>query len=401
MSSRSWTITLIVISALLAIAAGGNVGTDAPDVPALLKAYAVLGTLVMMAACALLWWRHRAPLIVASVLTGLTLAIPTSALPALVALAALTFARKGWVRWCFIAAVFISTCVAFCWDLSGPDSNIAIMFGPSHVGTPARLALYWVVPLLAAVSVAPFAAFGIGRRMLLERDGARHETAAAHETVSVLQREVDQQKERQEIARELHDTLAADLSQVALHAGALELMVDGANEHAAAAARVVRESTQRSMDDLRQMVRSLRDSEPAIGKSSGLAEVSDLIDTAIEDGMDVRARVMVNDAATCSPRVAHAAFRAVQEAISNARRHAPGAALSVQVRGTPETGLTVHTSNPLSDVAPSSRGGRHGLQGMRERVELVGGTFEAGETADGAFGIKVWMPWDGIRPDSS
>jgi signal transduction histidine kinase len=400
MSARAWTITLIVISAVFAMSAAGNISSDELGAPPPLKAYAMLGCLAMLAACALLWWRHRSPVKVSAILTIVTLAIPTSALPPLIALAALTYARKGMVRWGLIVATYAATIVAYCWDLAGADSLIAIIINPSAAGTPARLALYWAVPLLAALSVAPFAAYGIVRRMRLERDGARHEGAEALQAVSALQHEVDQQNQRQEIARELHDTLAADLSQVALHAGALELMASGAGGGAADAARIVRESTQRSMDDLRHLVQSLRDRNPVevgIGSTTGLGDLPDLIDGALRDGLDVRTQLMVNDAGSCSPRVGHAAYRAVQESLSNVRRHASGVPVTVGVRGAPDAGLTVRVTNPVaSAVVPTTRGGGHGLQGMRERAELVGGTFEAGPAGDGTFVVRVWMPWDGI-----
>lgn len=403
MSARAWTITLIVISGVLAMSAAGNISRNDLDAPQPLKAYAMLGCFVMLAACALLWWRHRSPVKVSAILTAVTFAVPTSALPALIALAALTYARKGKVRWGLIVATYAATIVAFCWDLAGADSLIAIMFNPSAAGSPARLALYWAVPLLAALFVAPFAAFGIVRRMRLERDGARHETVEARQSVTALRHEVDQQKQRQELARELHDTLAADLSQVALHAGALELMASDGNDKAADAARIVRESTQRSMDDLRHLVQSLRDKDSAgsgIGSTSGLGELPDLLESALRDGLDVRTVLMVNEAASCSPRVGHAVYRAVQEALSNVRRHAPGVPVTVDVRGTPDAGLTVRVTNPVaSDAVPTSRGGGHGLQGMRERAELVGGTFEAGSVGNGTFAVTVWLPWDGIPRD--
>ena len=97
---------------------------------------------------------------------------------------------------------------------------------------------------------------------------------------------------------------------------------------------------------------------------------------------------------SCDPQVAHACYRIVQESISNVRLHAPGAAIRVEVRGGPDTGVTVTATNWLAhDTPPSSVGGGHGLTGMGERVALVGGSFQAGPTPDGTFTVIAWLPW--------
>lgn len=399
---RAWALTgsiaLAVLCGLLALSAGGS--HDAPQgaphggAAGLITGYAMLGVFPMLGASVLLVWRHRAPVIVATITMGLTVVVPTTALPALVCLAAVTYARRGWLRWAFIVAAFVATVVADYWDLMGTNSALAALFDSPRQGTPAHAVLLWLVPVLAAIAVAPFAAFGMGRRLLSERDAARRDSASARHTVNALQLQVDQQRERQEIARELHDTLAADLSQVALHAGALELIVGEGDQRAVSAARVVRESTQHSLDDLRHMVRSLRDHDRAIGTGQGLGELPALIDDTLRGGLDVRAQVLVNDAASCSARVGHAAYRIVQEAISNVRRHAPGATLHLDVRGGPADGITIRCTNWLvPQSAPTSTGGGNGLTGMSERAHLVGGTFLGGVTPEGSFAITAWMPW--------
>lgn len=395
---RAWrlvgSIALAVLCGLLAMSSGGQHGTGDSTFPPVLLGLSMIGVFPMIGASVLLVWRHRFPVLVSALATGLTLVLPTTPLPVMVALAAVTFSHKGWTRWGLILGAYAATVVSFCWDVATHDSFTANLFGDPAEGSPARLALFWVVPLLAALAVAPFAAFGIGRRLLSERNAARQDTVAAHHTVTVLQRQVEQQLQRQEIARELHDTLAADLSQVALHAGALELIVGDADPKAVSAARVVREATQRSLDDLRGMVKSLRDHDRAEVQVKGLPDLPGLLDEASSAGMDVRTQVMLSETASCSPRVGHTCYRIVQEAISNVRRHAPGATLYLDVRGDPSFGLTIRATNWLTpNVSPSSQGGGHGLQGMNERSLLLGGTFQAGVTREGAFAIAVWLPW--------
>jgi signal transduction histidine kinase len=92
--------------------------------------------------------------------------------------------------------------------------------------------------------------------------------------------------------------------------------------------------------------------------------------------------------------VAHASYRIVQESLSNARRHAPGAAIRVEVRGGPNAGVTIATTNWVTPgTVPTSVGGGHGLAGMSERAALLGGSFQAGVTPDGAFAVTAWLPW--------
>jgi signal transduction histidine kinase len=393
---RAWalvgSIALAVLCSLLAISAGGMHGTPPSTFPVGIKTLALAGTWLMIAASVLLVWRHPWPVLVTVIAVTLTLIFPTTPLTALVACAAVTAVTAGWRRWLFIVGVYAATVVSFCWDVASHVSLLSDFVGEPAEGTPARLALFWSVPIVAAFAVAPFAGFGFLRSIRRERDAAQLDTAAATRNVAVLHREVELERERQELARELHDTLAARLSSLSLHAGALELTVDG-NEQATAAARIVRETAQGSLDELRHVVHVLRN-PGAAGPSSGLVDIASLIDGALRDGVDVRAQVLVSDAATCDPQVAHACYRLVQESISNVRRHAPGQAVRLEVRGGPQTGVSITATNWLTPGAhPTSVGGGHGLTGMSERVALVGGSFQAGPTPDGAFTLIAWLPW--------
>lgn len=390
------SISLTVLCGLLALSAGGNDGTDGSTFVLAVRVIATIGAFLMIGVSVLLIWRHRYPEIVTVVATGLTLLIPTTPLPALIALAAFAAVRRGWHLWAMTAAVYVATAVACIWDISSHTSFTADLVGAPAAGTPARTTLYWSVPLLAAFLVAPFAAYGISRRVRRERDSAQRDNLAASRNIAVLHQEVTLERERQEIAREIHDTLAARLSAVSLHAGALELTVGGDNAQAAAAARAVRESAQTSLDDLRHVVRVLRNpAAEAKGEGTGLNDLSALIDTSLRDGTDVRAQILVTDPGSCDAEVAHACYRIVQESISNSRRHAPGATLYAEVRGGPETGLTIRTVNWLAtDSAGPKPSQGHGLVGMSERAALVGGTFQAGATPEGSFAIVAWLPWN-------
>lgn len=394
---RAWalvgSVALSALCALLAISAGGihagEGSTFAPPVQLL----ATVGAFAMIAVSVTLVWRHRYPMLVSSLAIGGAVVFPTTPLPALVSLAAVTAVTTGWRRWAFVAAAYLATVVALCWDVASHVSLLSDFVGEPAAGTPERLALYWAVPIVAGVMVVPFAAFGFVRQLRSERDVAQRGTEAANRNVALLHREVERERERQELARELHDTLAARLSSLSLHAGALELTVGGSDEKAAAAARAVRETAQHSLDELRDVVQVLRHPSPTAG-GTGLGDLAGLVDAALREGADVRAQLVITDPASCDPHVAHACYRIVQESLSNARRHAPGTPIRLEVRGAPGAGLTISTTNWLTPGAqPTSVGGGHGLTGMSERVALVGGSFQAGTTQDGTFAIVAWLPW--------
>lgn len=390
---RAATVWAVVLSILLAISTSGTHSGDDSVLPQVLRLYVRLGAFVMIGVSVMLVWRHRWPEWISLGAILLTLLIPTTPLPMLVALAAAVAAVGVRRRWALIAGSYLATVVTFVWDLSAPTSYIARFADDPAVGTPERWALLWAVPALAAFAVLPFAVVGVVRRLRVERDAAQHETAMVERNVQALHREVDLERHRQELARELHDTLAARLSTLSLHVGALELSVDPRDERAAAAARVVRESAQHSLDDLRFVVRELRNPTMPEAATMGLGELSTLIDDALRVGTDVRAQVFVSDPGSCDPRVAHAVYRLVQESISNVRRHAPGSPLHVDVRGGPGAGLSIRATNWMTAPADLSSSGGNGLLGMAERAELLGGTFQAGPSPDGAFGVVAWLPW--------
>lgn len=392
------SISLAVVCSLLAISAGGIHGAGTTTFPAPVQLLATTGTFAMIGVSVMLVWRHKYPLLVSVLAISGTIVFPTSPMTVLVSVAAVTAATSGWRRWALVVGTYVGVVVAFSWDVATHASLLAGFVGDPAEGTPARLALFWVVPILAAVAVVPFAAFGFAQRLRAERDAATRGTAAANRNVAVLHQQVERERERQELARELHDTLAAKLSSLSLHAGALELTVGGSDEKAAAAARAVRETAQTSLDELRNVVHVLRHPAATPG-GTGLAEIPSLIDDALRDGLDVRAQLLVEDMSSCDPQVAHACYRIVQESLSNARRHAPGSPVRLEVRGGPGAGITVSSSNWISSgTSPTSVGGGHGLGGMSERVALVGGSFRAGATADGTFAVVAWMPWSPARP---
>lgn len=202
------------------------------------------------------------------------------------------------------------------------------------------------------------------------------------------------EEERARIARELHDVVAHAVSIVVVQAGAAEALVDknpvAARQHLAAVRRTGREA----LNEMRHLLHVLREGEPTYVPQPGLGQLADLVHDVSATGtpvtLDLRAGVD-----EVSPGLELCAYRVVQEALTNACKHAPGAATEVTVTADHDA-LVVEVRNGLVDGARSDLGsGGHGLAGMAERVRLYGGRLEAGPEGGpvgGEFRVRATIP---------
>lgn len=200
-------------------------------------------------------------------------------------------------------------------------------------------------------------------------------------------------RERTRIAEDMHDSLGHELSLVALRAGGLEVASGLEAQHRAAAAElrsVAASATQR----LREIVGVLRHDSGAAPMATVNESVAELVARAQQSGMAVELRSTGNANARLAPLVERAAHRVVQESLTNAMKHASGAAVAVRLgHGTTETVVTITNEAPRSDPQPAGTSGNRGLASLRERVRLVGGTFEAG-TRGAGFEVVARLPHD-------
>ncbi|MET8149718.1 sensor histidine kinase [Actinoplanes sp. NPDC049668] len=195
--------------------------------------------------------------------------------------------------------------------------------------------------------------------------------------------------ERERIAREMHDVLAHRISLLAVHAGALEVRRDAPQDERAAAG-VIRQSAYEALEDLRQVIGMLR--EPADDRPQPtLADVPALIEQSREAG--ARVELELGAAEPVPAGLGRHAYRIVQEALTNARKHAPGASVRVAVTGHAEQGLVVEVGNALVAGGKTLPGAGAGLVGIGERVQLAGGRLEHGPTTAGEFRLRAWLPW--------
>ncbi|MEV4558833.1 histidine kinase [Kitasatospora sp. NPDC049285] len=197
--------------------------------------------------------------------------------------------------------------------------------------------------------------------------------------------------ERARLAREMHDVVSHQVSLISVQAGALQ--VSTADPAARETARTIRELSVRTLDELRQMVGVLRAAGVSpvtpLAPQPRLADLPRLLDGS---GLDVTGALDPGDR-DWPEAVERAAYRTVQECLTNISKHAPGAAVTVTVtaRGH-RLHVDVHNGPPPAHGPTPLPGGGHGLVGLRERAALLGGTFTAAPTRDGGFSVHAELP---------
>lgn len=198
--------------------------------------------------------------------------------------------------------------------------------------------------------------------------------------------------ERARLAREMHDVVSHQVSLIAVQAGALQ--VTTGDPAAREVAGTIRGLSVRTLDELRHMVGVLRaagGSAHELAPQPGIADIPRLV---AESGQDAQVDVSHAVGQEWPDPVQRAAFRTVQEALTNVGKHAAGAPVRAEVVPVRRGFLRVTVVNGPPPVAASSSlpGGGHGLLGLRERAELLGGTLEAGGTPDGGFRVEMLLP---------
>lgn len=206
------------------------------------------------------------------------------------------------------------------------------------------------------------------------------------------------QRERARIAREMHDVVAHSLTLLVVHAETLRARGDELPDWARAQVDGLAAAGRQSSGELRDLLRMLRDPAEAapLQPVPGLGELGALLDSHRAAGGTVEVRMGTAETALESlpTPVQTAGYRIVQEALANARRHAPGAPVRLTVDG---------TVGRLRCEVENSRGVRRGTAGagiglglvsMRERVDALGGELTAGPTGDGGFRVVATMPWE-------
>jgi signal transduction histidine kinase len=226
-------------------------------------------------------------------------------------------------------------------------------------------------------------------RLRRERIAALEERALRAERETERERRLAVAEERTRIARDLHDSAGHAINVILVQTGAARLLRDRDPERSREALETVEEVARETLGEIDQLVRGLReDGSDEVEPPPGLAALDALAERHRASGHTIRTEI-TGSRRPLAPRVDRAAYRILQEALTNATRHGHGATEVSVIFGADDLELTVE--NPTrANQAIGSDG--HGLVGMRERAALLGGTLEAGAAA-GAFRVRARLPY--------
>ena len=198
-------------------------------------------------------------------------------------------------------------------------------------------------------------------------------------------------EERQRIARELHDVVAHHMSVIAIQAEAAPYKTADPPPELVESFGEIRASALAGLTELRRVLGVLRTGQPDTTPQPGLDDLDGLLDSARGGGVTISV-TRSGDPVPLPEGVDLSAYRIVQEALSNAMRHAPGSHVELHLAYFPE-GLAVEVRNDAAPAPfPPLAGGGHGIIGMRERTAMLGGRLDAAPTEDGGFKVTALLP---------
>jgi len=377
-SARDWVVDtglFLLAASYWVLAVGGRLQADTPPEPAWLFTLDVAASALGVAA---LWLRRRWPVGLALALVALSTFSELVALAMVVALFTVAVHRPP-----------RTTAFVFAASLPAPLVYVVFRREPGTSGF-----LLFLLGVAVQGGAVGWGLFVRHRRQLVL---SQRDRATRAETEVRLRAEQAQHRAREEIAREMHDVLGHRLSLLSVHAGALEFRPDAPAEEVARTAKVIRESAHQALQDLREVIGVLRGPVGELPQPT-LADLRLLVAESGRAGMRVDLRTETSGPAPDG--VGRTAYRIVQEGLTNARKHAPGAEVRVRLAGAPGRGLTVEVDNAAPATgpghppvpAPAPPPGQ-GLGGLAERVALADGRLEHGPTAAGGWRLSAWLPW--------
>ncbi|MFD8911571.1 histidine kinase [Streptomyces sp. NPDC059575] len=365
-----WLSTLLITAVVLAgssFAAHAQPHREAPD---------VAGRVLLVAASAVLLWRRRHPVAVAFAASVITLAYLAAGYPygpvfLTVAVGCFSAAVAGHRRaaWAALGLLWAGHLLIALWlyHYLPPAGDSGASAGQEIV------AATWVAAVVAVAELARV------RREQWARERADRARAA--------QRRADE--ERLRIARELHDVLAHSISVINVQASMGLALLDKDPEQARTALTTIRAASKEALGEVRQVLDTLRAPGAAPrAPAPGLDRLPELVEQAAAAGLTVEVR---GEPPSLPPGADLAAFRVLQEALTNVVRHSGSRHARVRFeQDAAELRLTVDDDGPATGADAGGTG--NGLAGMRERAAALGGTIEAGPRADGGFRVLAVLP---------
>ena len=253
---------------------------------------------------------------------------------------------------------------------------------------PGKLGFFIAIILPAVVVLV----VGLVRSNQKERTIALQAQAELTHEEMATRENFARQEERDRIARDMHDTLSHRLSMIAVYAGGLAYRKDLDPEETRKSARTIRDEAEAAVGDLREALHSLR-SEGRIDPREG---VESLVERSRQAGMNVEVRYQAGagpqSLEELSTMAGHALNRAVQEGLTNARKHAPGKPVTITIAALADA-LSITMSNPTAQAKEKGSGnsGGYGIVGMRERASVVGGSLQVNDEEE-SFSWTLRLP---------
>jgi signal transduction histidine kinase len=351
-------------------------GTEWSEHRTLFTTEVVLGA----AAFVLVFFRRRAPVPIALAIAAMSALSGIAAGPA--TLAAVSVATRR-VTWEVLAVGVANFAAAQTWTGLAPlEDNDPV--------------ITTVVNLVINAGMMGWGLYIGSRREILWTLRTRAERAELEQELRVAQA---RSTERSRIAREMHDVLAHRITQVSVHAGSLAFRDYLGGDRLRQGLGQIQGQANDALHELRDVLGVLREDDP--GPSTARPQptyddIAALVDEARVLGLQVAWSDDVDDSTAVPPVTGRAVYRIVQEGITNVRKHAPGAEVTIRSSGDPRSGITVLLSNPIAGSRPpvdaGPLGAGLGLVGLRERAELRGGWL-ADRTEDSTFVLEAWLPW--------
>lgn len=267
-----------------------------------------------------------------------------------------------------------------------------------------------VWPWLIGQSGRPSAAFALGLAAgLIFLLSAAELIRSRSQRAAALQRTREEEfrrrasEERMRMARDLHDVVAHNISVINVQANTALHLMDRQPERARSALTTINDVSRQALVELRSVLGVLRDIDESAPRapSPGLAHLGGLVDNAAAAGLTVHIEV-AEPPARLPADVDLAAYRIVQEALTNSARHSGGTRATVRISYGDGAAIVEVDDDGAGRPAgrPMARAGRpgNGIAGMTERAKALGGTLQAGHRPEGGFRVRAWLPVDGSEP---
>lgn len=338
-----------------------------------------------LAAAVLIMFRRRRPRLVVYAMATMSLVAPFSTWFFPWALASLS-TRRRWKE--------VLPAALYSWGVSIAGAYTPWANSDAQLPVDGSVSSGWsfflIISTYATLWIGGIVALGFyigARRELVASLTDRAETAEREQQLKV---EAAKATERARIAREMHDVLAHRISLVSMHAGVLAYRDDLLPEESREIAGIIQENAHASLTELRQVLSSLREVDSSVEKPQPtLGDLADLIGEVRAAGTEVEVGNELAEAVP--PTLARHVYRMLQESLTNARKHAAGAKVTIRIWGSPRAGLSLEVRNPLTEEAGVPGSGL-GLVGLQERADLLKGRFEA-KADGGQFVVRAWLPW--------